>query len=55
MQYIDYVQICRLFIRAARTVDSELHVFATSKMLNLFVATCHVHIANRSRIYLDDD
>ena len=52
LQYIDYVEICQLFIRATRTADWELHLFSTSKMLNLFAATDHVHYAKRDRIYL---
>ena len=50
--YIDYVEICRLFICAARTADWELHLFSTSKMLNLLTATGHVHYAKCSKIYL---
>ena len=41
LQYIDYVEICRLFIRAARTADWELHLFSISKMLNLFATTAN--------------
>ena len=42
-QYIDYVKICQLFIHTTRTADWELHLFSTSKMLNLFAAKGHVH------------
>ena len=52
LQYIDYVEICRLFIRAVRTAHWELHLFSISKMLNLFAATGHVHYAKSSRVYL---
>ena len=52
LQYINYVEICQLFIRAARIADWELHLFSTSKILNLLAATGHVHYAKCSRIYL---
>ena len=41
LQYMDYVEICRLFIRAVRTANWSQHLTATGKMLNLFAATGH--------------
>ena len=41
-----------IFIHAARIADWELHLFSTSKILNLLAATGHVHYAKCSRIYL---
>lgn len=52
LQYIDYVEICRVFIRAARTGDWSLHLYSISKMLNLFAATGHIHYTKSARIYL---
>ena len=52
LHYIDEVEICRLFICAAKTTNRELHVFSTSKNMNLFAATGYVHYGKPSRIYL---
>ena len=52
LQYMDYVAIYRLYIRAARTGDWNLHLSSTSKMLNLFAATGHIHYAKSARLYL---
>ena len=51
LQYIDYVEICRLFIYALEQLTGNC-IFLTSKMLNLFAATGHVHYVKCSRIYL---
>ena len=51
LQYIDYVEICRLFIYALEQLTGNC-IFLTSKMLNLFAVTGHVHYAKCSRIYL---
>ena len=50
--YCEYVQVVKLFIRAERTSDWHLHLHSTSKMLNLFAATGHVHYAKSARLYL---
>ena len=52
LQYMDYVAIYRLYIRAARTRNWNLHLSSTSKMLNLFGATGHIHYAKPARLYL---
>ena len=52
IQYLDYVEKAKQFIRAARTSDWELHLLSISKMLNLLSATGHIHYAKSARIYL---
>ena len=52
LQYMAYVEILRLFIRAERTGDWHLHLVAVSKMLNIFAATGHNNYAKSSRLYL---
>ena len=50
--YMDYVEICRLFIRAVRTANWSQHLIATGKMLNFFAATGHRNYAKSDRVYL---
>jgi hypothetical protein len=50
--YSNYIETVRLYIRAERTSDWELHLHATGKMLNLFAATGHIHYAKSCRLYL---
>ena len=38
LQYVEYVETCRNFIRASRTGDWKLHLYAISKMTNLYAA-----------------
>ena len=52
LQYIEYVEVLKLFIRAERTGDWNLHLIALTKMLNLFAATGHINYAKSSRLYL---
>ena len=52
LQYMDYIEICRLFIRAVRTANWSQHLIATGKMLNLFAATCLRNYAKSARVYL---
>ena len=42
LQYMNYVEISKSFIRASRTGDWCLHLSSISKMLNLFAATGHL-------------
>ena len=52
-QYMDCVQVVKMFIYAERTGDWNLHSNAIYKMLNLFAATGHLHYAKCiSRMYL---
>ena len=39
IQHIEYVEVCRKFIRAARASDWTLHSYSAGKMINLFTAT----------------
>lgn len=43
LQYIEYIGILKLFIRAERTGNWSLHLLAVTKMLNLFAATGQPH------------
>ena len=52
LKYIEYVEVLKLFIRAERTGDWNLHLIALTKMLNLFAATGHINYAKSSRLYL---
>ena len=52
LQYIEYIETCRSFIRESRTGDWKLHLYAISKMTNLYAATEHLNYAKAARIYL---
>ena len=52
LQYIEYVEIVKLFIRAERTGNWNLHLVAVGNMMNLFAATGHINCAKSSRLYL---
>ena len=52
IQYIEYIETCRNFIRSARTSDWTLHLHSASKMMNLFAATGHHNYVKSTRIYL---
>ena len=52
LQYIEYVETLKLFIRAERTGDWNLHLIAVGNMINLFAATGHINYAKSSRLYL---
>ena len=52
LQYIECVEILKLFIRAERTGNWNLHLIAVEKMLNLFAATGQINYAKSSRLYL---
>jgi hypothetical protein len=54
IQYLDYIQILKDFIRADRTCDWPLHLASLRKMLNLFAATGHRHYAKSVRLYLQE-
>ena len=43
IQYQNYVDILKLFIRAERTGNWEIHLVALRKMINLFAATGHIN------------
>ena len=50
--YLVQMQTLKMFIRAERTGDWELHLVAVSRMLNLFAATGHNQYARCARLYL---
>ena len=41
IQYINYINIVKQFIRAERTGNSQNHLMVVRQMLNLFLATAH--------------
>ena len=52
MQYLDYIEIAKLFIAAKRSSNWKLHLYAVSKMLKIFAATGHG--TKSARLYLQD-
>ena len=52
LQYLEYIETLKIFIRAERIGDWNLHLIAIGKMLNLFAATGHINYAKSSRHYL---
>ena len=52
IQYVDYISIIKMFIRAERTGNWNMHLNAAQKMLNLFAATGHTNYAKSTRLYL---
>ena len=54
IQYIEYVGVLKLYIRAERTGNWPLHLYAVEKMLNVFAATGHVNYARCARLYLQN-
>ena len=52
LQYIEYIETLKLFLRAERTGDWNLHLVSVGKMINLFAATGHINYAKSSHLYL---
>ena len=52
LQYMDYVELCRLFICAVRTANWSQYLITTGKILNFFAATGHKNYAKSARMYL---
>ena len=52
LQYIEYIETLKLFIRAERSGNWSLHLVAVTRMLNLFAATGHINYAKSTRVYL---
>ena len=50
--YMDYVDILKQYICAARSGDWEYSLFSLNKMINLFSATGHINYAKSARLYL---
>ena len=54
LNYMRYIEVVQDFITAERTSNWDLHLCATSKMLNLFAATGHGNYAKSTRVYLQE-
>ena len=52
VQYLHYIELVQLFIRAERTGNWDLHIVSVTKMINLFAATGHIHYAKSARVYV---
>ena len=52
IQYLEYIDLLKLFIRAERTGNWTLYLSALSKMINLFAATGHLNYAKSARLHL---
>ena len=52
IQYMEYISIIKMFIRAERTGNWHEHLEAMRLMLNLFAATGHINYAKSVRLYL---
>ena len=52
LNYMDYIDIIKMFIRGERTGDWGTHIHASTKMLNIFAATGHIHYAKSTRLYI---
>ena len=52
LQYINFINILKLFIRAETTGDPNLNLVAPGKMSNAFAATGHLYYAKSTRLYL---
>ena len=52
IQYLYYVSVVKMFIRAERTGNWHEHLEAMRLMLNLFAATAHINYAKSARLYL---
>ncbi|CAH0746943.1 unnamed protein product [Bemisia tabaci] len=53
-QYLDQVQIIRMFIRAERTGNWPLHMACIEKMLPFFHASGHLNYAKSAHLYLQE-
>ena len=49
---MDYIDTLKLFTRAGRAGNWNMHIIAVGRMLNLFAATGHLNYAKSARIYL---
>jgi len=52
IQYMEYMQVLKDFIRAERTGNWYLHIQSVAKMVNLFAGTGHINYAKCARLYL---
>ena len=54
LQFMDFVSIIRMFIRAERTGNFELHIYSSKQMLPYLAAAGHDKYAIAIRKYLQD-
>ena len=54
LEYLYYIDIVRLFIRAERFGDWDLYLISVKKMINLFAATGHINYAKCARLHLQN-
>ena len=54
VQHLSYINILKLFIRAERTGNWNLHLVCLSKMINLFAASGHINYAKCARLHLQN-
>ena len=52
LTYMDYIDTLKLFIRAERVGNWNMHIIAVGRMLNLFAATGHFNYAKSARTLL---
>ena len=52
IQYMEYVNVIKMFIAGERMGNWQLHLDALFEMLNLFAATGHINYAKSARLYL---
>ena len=52
LSYMDYDNVLKQFIRAERSGNSDLHLYALEKMLTLFAALGHLNYAKCARLLL---
>ena len=52
MAAVEYIETLKVFIRAERLGNWNLHLIAVANMINLFAATGHINYAKSSRLYL---
>ena len=53
LQYLQYVAVLKLFLRAERTADWQLHLASIRRMVHLFAATGHNNYAKCARLYIE--
>ena len=50
--HMDYINVAKEFVYAERTSNWDIHLYVSSKMLNLFAVTGHINYAKSARLYL---
>ena len=52
LQYLRYIDVVKIFIRAERTGDFNLYLTALGRIINLFAVPAHINYAKSARRYL---